>query len=160
MRAYFRFPVVNFLIVISVPVARVLVTRVFRFTSYKITILTMSIRLLNTTHKCCLHTVCLYMDINTTSFVPSLMCCNLNVGSGKTSLLDVISCRGEGEVSGEICFRNRKCTRSLMKTYASYVMQADRLLPNLTVREALRYTAYLKLPGGTSKADVENKVDE
>ncbi|XP_067682300.1 ATP-binding cassette sub-family G member 5-like [Haliotis asinina] len=81
-------------------------------------------------------------------------------GSGKTSLLDVISCRGEGEVNGEICFRNRKCTRSLMKTYASYVMQADRLLPNLTVRETLRYTAYLKLPRSTSKADVEEKVQK
>ncbi|XP_046364697.2 ATP-binding cassette sub-family G member 5-like [Haliotis rufescens] len=81
-------------------------------------------------------------------------------GSGKTSLLDVISCRGEGEVSGETHFRNRKCTRSLMKTYASYVMQADRLLPNLTVRETLRYTAYLKLPGGTSKDDVEAKVQK
>jgi ABC-type multidrug transport system ATPase subunit len=38
-------------------------------------------------------------------------------------------------------------------------MQADRLLPNLTVRETLRYTAKLKLPGHVTTDDIERKVN-
>ncbi|XP_041352324.1 ATP-binding cassette sub-family G member 5-like [Gigantopelta aegis] len=79
-------------------------------------------------------------------------------GSGKTSLLDVLSFRTEGKVSGDLVFKRRVCTKAMMKLASSYVMQADRLLPNLTVRETLRYTAYLKLPNHYSKSQVEGKV--
>ncbi|XP_071081007.1 ATP-binding cassette sub-family G member 5-like [Haliotis cracherodii] len=81
-------------------------------------------------------------------------------GSGKTSLLDVIACRGEGQLAGQLYFRNQPCQQEVMKRHASYVMQADKLLPNLTVRETLTFTAYLKLPGNMSSADVESKVQE
>ena len=56
-------------------------------------------------------------------------------------------------------YNNLACTRQVIKQRATYVMQADRLLPNLTVRETLRYTARLKLPGGASIADIETKVN-
>lgn len=79
-------------------------------------------------------------------------------GSGKTSLLDVISCRSSGIVTGNVYFNNVICTRDVIQQRATYVMQADHLLPNLTVRETLRYTAKLKLPGHTKGVDIEHKV--
>ncbi|XP_050406393.1 ATP-binding cassette sub-family G member 5 isoform X1 [Patella vulgata] len=81
-------------------------------------------------------------------------------GSGKTSLLDVISCRTEGRVSGSVYFSGELCTGTLMKSAASYVMQADRLLPHLKVRECLTYTAYLKLPGNTTASTIDKKVQQ
>lgn len=80
-------------------------------------------------------------------------------GSGKTSLLDVIAFRADGDVQGTMTYRGARCTREMMQQQCSYVIQADRLLPNLTVRETLTYTAYLKLPGYTSRTRLKEKVD-
>ena len=81
-----------------------------------------------------------------------------STGSGKTSLLDVISCRTKGTVSGKVYYNNIECTKDVFQQYGTYVMQADRLLPSLTVRETLRYSALLRLPGNTSSFDIEQKV--
>lgn len=80
-------------------------------------------------------------------------------GSGKTSLLDVIACRTEGKVTGKVYYNNYECTKEVIKQYGAYVMQADRFLHNLTVRETLRYAAYLRLPGRTKKFEIETKVN-
>ncbi|KAL8617304.1 hypothetical protein ACOMHN_061018 [Nucella lapillus] len=80
-------------------------------------------------------------------------------GSGKTSLLDVIAHRGEGTVRGMMTYDRRRCTKEMMQQRMSYVIQADRLLPNLTVRETLTYTAYLKLPGYSQRGRIEDTVD-
>ena len=66
------------------------------------------------------------------------------VGSGKTSLLDVIACRTSGRVVGGIYLNNRLMTVKIFQHEAGYVMQADRLIANLTVRETLTFTASLK----------------
>ncbi|KAL5008818.1 hypothetical protein ScPMuIL_014399 [Solemya velum] len=79
-------------------------------------------------------------------------------GSGKTSLLDVISCRTEGEVRGHVFYKKYACTKHFMKQFGSYVLQADRLLPNLTVRETLRYSAQLRLPGSATSGEIDKKV--
>ncbi|KAH9488427.1 ATP-binding cassette sub- G member 5 [Bulinus truncatus] len=79
-------------------------------------------------------------------------------GSGKTSLLDVISGRGTGETTGVVSYYGHQCTRQVMRQKSSYVLQADRLLPTLTVRETLTYMAYLKLPGRLSHKEIEAKV--
>lgn len=81
-------------------------------------------------------------------------------GSGKTSLLDVISSRTNGTVSGKVYYNNIECTKDVFQQYGTYVMQADRLLPSLTVRETLRYSALLRLPGNTSSFDIEQKVNK
>lgn len=81
-------------------------------------------------------------------------------GSGKTSLLDIISCRSSGTMTGYVCINDVKCTRDVIQQRSTYVMQADRLLPNLTVRETLRYTARLKLPGNTNANNIERKVSD
>nr|KAG5692505.1 hypothetical protein BaRGS_018710 [Batillaria attramentaria] len=80
-------------------------------------------------------------------------------GSGKTSLLDVIAFRCEGEVTGTMTYKGVRCTKQTMKQQCSYVIQADRLLPNLTVRETLTYAAYLKLPGYTGKDKIDETVE-
>ncbi|XP_076463806.1 ATP-binding cassette sub-family G member 5-like [Babylonia areolata] len=80
-------------------------------------------------------------------------------GSGKTSLLDVIAHRTSGTVTGFMTYNGRRCTKDMMQQRMSYVIQADRLLPNLTVRETLTYTAYLKLPGYVMRTRIEDTVD-
>ncbi|KAK6182449.1 hypothetical protein SNE40_010141 [Patella caerulea] len=82
-----------------------------------------------------------------------------NSGCGKTTLLDVIACRVDGRVTGNIYFKNYVCSKTLMQSCTSYVIQADRLLPHLTIRETLRYTAYLNLPGYATDNSINSKVD-
>ncbi|GFO20502.1 ATP-binding cassette sub-family g member 5 [Plakobranchus ocellatus] len=81
-------------------------------------------------------------------------------GSGKTSLLDVISGRAEGQVDGVVSYKHEQCTRAMMRQKASYVIQADRLLPTLTVRETLTYMAFMKLPGKLSFKEIDQKVQK
>ena len=62
-------------------------------------------------------------------------------GSGKTTLLNVLAGRfdsGAYKVHGSISFSQPNCT-------IGYVTQADFLLPHLTVRETLTFTAKLKI---------------
>ena len=92
------------------------------------------------------------------SLFPMISNDRLFLGSGKTSLLDVITGRSSGRVTGKIFYNNYVCTRQVIKQRATYIMQADKLLPNLTVKETLRYTARLKLPGRCSDACIETKV--
>ncbi|PVD26127.1 hypothetical protein C0Q70_13795 [Pomacea canaliculata] len=80
-------------------------------------------------------------------------------GSGKTSLLDIITFRNEGYVTGKMAYKGLHCTKDNMQKICSYVIQADRLLPNLTVLETLIYYAYLKLPGETKKSKLEETVE-
>ncbi|KAK3094013.1 hypothetical protein FSP39_022934 [Pinctada imbricata] len=82
-----------------------------------------------------------------------------NSGSGKTSLLDVIACRTSGRVTGKVYYNNYECKKEVIKQYGAYVMQADKFLHNLTVRETLRYAALLRLPGRTTTVELETKVD-
>ncbi|KAF2072567.1 hypothetical protein CYY_006116 [Polysphondylium violaceum] len=88
-------------------------------------------------------------------------------GSGKTTLLNTISgrySRAEIKVTGGIKFNNLKPSPQLIRRAVGYVMQKDFLLPNLTVRESLQYSALLRLPDSVSKAEkmlrVENIIKE
>jgi ABC-type multidrug transport system ATPase subunit len=49
---------------------------------------------------------------------------------------------------------------ALPKNLVGVVWQEDLLLPNLTVRETVRFAARLKSPSGTSDKDVDLLVDE
>ncbi|XP_074662481.1 ATP-binding cassette sub-family G member 5-like [Tubulanus polymorphus] len=83
-----------------------------------------------------------------------------NSGSGKTSLLDVISRRTpwSAELTGDVFFNQSRVTQSLMQEHASYVMQSDRLLPNLTVQETLTYIAHLKFASNISGFSIKQQV--
>jgi len=71
-------------------------------------------------------------------------------GSGKSSLLNVLSCRlrpGEGYlVSGVVKFNDRQLAPAACRAAVGYVTQHDALLPLLTVTEALLFSAQLRLP--------------
>ncbi|WAR14879.1 ABCG5-like protein [Mya arenaria] len=83
-----------------------------------------------------------------------------NSGSGKTSLLDVITCRASGKVTGDVIYNGTRCTNDVIQNHATYVMQADRFLPNLTVRETLIYSAKLRLPGCSTSEEIEKRVTD
>ena len=59
---------------------------------------------------------------------------------------------------GKMTYRGIRCTKEIMRQRVSYVIQTDRLLPNLTVRETLTFTAYLKFPNSVDKHQVKEKV--
>ena len=76
-------------------------------------------------------------------------------GCGKSSLLNVLSARFNGEVSGQALFNGKGLTRGL-KRRLGYVLQEDILASQLTVRETLQYTARLRLP--TAEMSTEEKL--
>lgn len=82
------------------------------------------------------------------------------LGGGKTSLLDVITCRDHGGKikSGQIMINNKPSTPQLVKKCIAHVRQDDRLLPHLTVRETLLFVAKLRLPKFFSDSQREKRV--
>ncbi|GME98306.1 unnamed protein product [Ambrosiozyma monospora] len=84
-------------------------------------------------------------------------------GAGKTTLLDVLANRVTmGIVSGQM-FVNGNLRDNSFQRSTGYVQQLDLHLESTTVREALRFSAYLKQPLHTSKKEkdlyVENVID-
>jgi ABC-type multidrug transport system ATPase subunit len=81
-------------------------------------------------------------------------------GSGKTTMLNTMSERitsGRMSVGGHTLFNGMKGVHSIR---SAYVMQQDILLPTLTVRETLRYSADLRLPPPTTEAERRKVVEE
>ncbi|XP_067844552.1 ATP-binding cassette sub-family G member 8 [Heptranchias perlo] len=83
-------------------------------------------------------------------------------GSGKTSLLDIITCRDEGGKvkSGKILINEKPINRQLVKKCIAHVRQDDRLLPNLTVRETLTFVAKLRLPKDFSEKQRNKRIED
>ncbi|KAI9841668.1 MAG: hypothetical protein M1837_000462 [Sclerophora amabilis] len=81
-------------------------------------------------------------------------------GSGKTSMLNVMSNRMRGgglKISGRASFNGRE---GLLGIQSAYVMQQDVLIPTLTVRETLLYSANLRLPPPTTADERRKIVDQ
>ncbi|QSS63537.1 ATP-dependent ABC transporter [Histoplasma capsulatum] len=72
-------------------------------------------------------------------------------GSGKTSLLNAIS------TSGSTTFNGNADINSIR---SAYVMQQDILIPTLTVRETLQYSADLRLPPPTTQEERRSVVEQ
>uniref|UniRef100_A0A673BSB5 ATP-binding cassette sub-family G member 8 n=2 Tax=Sphaeramia orbicularis TaxID=375764 RepID=A0A673BSB5_9TELE len=83
-------------------------------------------------------------------------------GCGKTSLLDIITCRDEGGTitSGQILINGKPNTPKVVRKTVAHVRQDDRLLPHLTVRETLVFVAKLRLPTHFTKAQRDKRVDD
>ncbi|XP_047206637.1 ATP-binding cassette sub-family G member 8 [Girardinichthys multiradiatus] len=83
-------------------------------------------------------------------------------GCGKTSLLDIITCRDEGGTmtTGQVLINGKPNTPQLVKKSIAHVRQNDRLLPHLTVRETLSFVAKLKLPTHFTQAQRDKRVDD
>jgi ABC-type multidrug transport system ATPase subunit len=81
-------------------------------------------------------------------------------GAGKTSLLDIIAGRKDPRTfSGDLRFCGMKANEYLQRRFVAYVEESDTLLPSLTVRELLLYTAELKRPRDESFHCKEDAVD-
>ncbi|KAG8584245.1 hypothetical protein GDO81_008751 [Engystomops pustulosus] len=83
-----------------------------------------------------------------------------NSGSGKTTLLDAISGRigYKGTLLGEVYVNGSQLKKEQFQDCFSYVLQHDSLLPYLTVRETLTYTAMLALQKHSKEA-IKKKVE-
>ncbi|XP_062934937.1 ATP-binding cassette sub-family G member 8 [Cynocephalus volans] len=83
-------------------------------------------------------------------------------GCGRASLLDVITGRGHGGKikSGQIWINGQPSTPQLVGKCVAHVRQHDQLLPNLTVRETLAFTAQLRLPKAFSQAQRDKRVED
>jgi len=67
-------------------------------------------------------------------------------GAGKTSFLDILAGRkNTGEVTGPVLVNGHHRTKTF-KRISGYVLQEERMLGTLTVREHLTYVAELRLP--------------
>lgn len=81
-------------------------------------------------------------------------------GSGKTSLLNLMAGRmgvAGATVSGSTTFNGDP---DLGRIRSAYVMQEDVLVPTLTVRETLRYSADLRLPPPTTREERRTIVEQ
>lgn len=83
-------------------------------------------------------------------------------GSGKSSLLNVLAGRsatgGAVKISGNVKVGGNKINPVEFRTQIAYVMQDDALMATTTPREALRFSANLRLVG-VSAAEIEEAVD-
>ena len=74
-------------------------------------------------------------------------------GAGKTTLLDVLSGRSNsGVVTGTVFVNGKPKDARAFKRIMGYVEQFDSLSPRDTAREAVEFSAALRLPRSTSKA--------
>lgn len=90
-----------------------------------------------------------------------MMCVMGTSGSGKTSLLNVLSGRhvGTGVVNGHILANHRPRGPRFRRTMA-YVEQDDLMLSYLTVRETLHFQAQLRLPKTMSREQKIARAEE
>lgn len=85
-----------------------------------------------------------------------------NSGCGRTTLLDIITCKDEGGKikSGQILINGKLSTKHLVKKSVAHVRQDDQLLPHLTVRETLSFIAKLRLPRSYSEQQRQKRVED
>ena len=70
-------------------------------------------------------------------------------GAGKTSLLNLLSCRiqngGNTKIEGKYMVNQKSYTSGEFSKFAAYVMQNDIMMETMTPREALTFAAELRL---------------
>ncbi|KAJ3249108.1 hypothetical protein HDU78_007070 [Chytriomyces hyalinus] len=82
-------------------------------------------------------------------------------GAGKSTLLDILAGKDKrGIVSGTLTFDGVKVNPLDASKLVAYVDQDDLLLPSLTVRETLYFSAKLRLPESMSVKEKMGRVDE
>lgn len=79
-------------------------------------------------------------------------------GCGKTSLLNIISQRVK-KYSGDVMVNGKLAGKNL-GGLLGFVQQDDVFIPNLTVYETLKYSAYLRLPSKMSLKEKKARVEE
>ncbi|KAF9120195.1 hypothetical protein BGW39_011589 [Mortierella sp. 14UC] len=83
-------------------------------------------------------------------------------GSGKTTLLNVLAGRVDKSqiaISGDMHFNAQHPKVFRKSGEVGYLQQEDKLLPSITVRETLDFTAKLRLPTATTKQERQGVVE-
>eukprot|EP01132_Coremiostelium_polycephalum_P003299 gene3299-4131_t len=98
----------------------------------------------------------------TAYFRPGLTALMGSSGAGKSTLLDVISGRkNTGNISGEVEINGIPVTKSMnLNRFTGYVEQQDILSENLTVREAIEFSANCRLPSSVSMEEKSKLINE
>ncbi|CDJ41457.1 ABC transporter, putative [Eimeria tenella] len=76
-------------------------------------------------------------------------------GAGKSTLLNCLSGRVSTGLRGEVDMNGRPCTPQLCKELSCFIQQEDLIFGYLTVEEHLHFQASLRLPKGTTNAEVK-----
>lgn len=80
--------------------------------------------------------------------------------SGKSTLLDLIADRKHvGTWTGKILV-NRTPRSTHFNRISAYVLQDNCHIPSLTVGETLAYSAWTRLPQGSTQEECDRRVDE
>ncbi|CAN7118574.1 ABC transporter G family member 42 [Brassica rapa] len=84
----------------------------------------------------------------TGAFKPGVLTALMGVsGAGKTTLMDVLSGRkSRGDIEGDIQVGGYRKVQETFARVSGYCEQFDIHSPNLTIRESLEYSAWLRLP--------------
>eukprot|EP01135_Chromosphaera_perkinsii_P000931 Nk52_evm29s153 gene=Nk52_evmTU29s153 len=79
-------------------------------------------------------------------------------GAGKSTLLDVIAgLKNSGTMYGKVAFNGKERNKQMTRL-CGYVEQKDVLIPTLTVRELLRFSAQLRLPASLTREEIDDRV--
>mmetsp|Transcript_621 Transcript_621/g.1566 ORF Transcript_621/g.1566 Transcript_621/m.1566 type:complete len:663 (-) Transcript_621:133-2121(-) len=85
-------------------------------------------------------------------------------GAGKSSLMNVLAGRvksgGKKKVSGTVLVNGKKINPIRYRTKVAYVLQEDALFATATAREALEFSARLRLPSNVTAEDRKKIVNE
>jgi len=82
-------------------------------------------------------------------------------GAGKTTLLDVLAGRKTGgSMTGNITINGKPKDTNFFHRYAAYVEQFDSHLPQATVREAVAFSAAMRLESSVSDEERMRRVDD
>jgi ABC-type multidrug transport system ATPase subunit len=85
-------------------------------------------------------------------------------GSGKSSLLNALAGRsasgGNIRISGAVKVGDREINPVQFRRNIAYVMQDDCLLATATPREALRFSASLRLPSHITAMEITDRVEK
>ena len=82
-------------------------------------------------------------------------------GAGKTTLLKAIAGEAaEGVLTGDVQVNGHAATTDELRRISGFVFQDDLLMPTMTVREAILFSARLRLPGSMPLQEKEARVQQ
>mmetsp|Transcript_26239 Transcript_26239/g.42976 ORF Transcript_26239/g.42976 Transcript_26239/m.42976 type:complete len:702 (-) Transcript_26239:333-2438(-) len=82
-------------------------------------------------------------------------------GAGKTTLLNLLSGRSQGgKMEGSVLINGQVTSMSILRKVSGFVFQDDVILDSMTVREALKMSARLRLPRKMSQKEKMGRVDQ
>ncbi|KAJ3100751.1 hypothetical protein HDU97_001978, partial [Phlyctochytrium planicorne] len=81
-------------------------------------------------------------------------------GAGKSTFLDIIAGKAKsGNVHGRVTVDGQDLPPAAFRSLVGYVDQEDLLMPTLTVRETLMFSATLRLPESIPRKEKQERVD-